>query len=243
MFPTCNRLSQCSLPRPFTGNEAPMASTSPSDVVTVQRALLSVSDKRGLIELARAWPSETWPCWPAAARARLSLPARACSVAEVADLHRPARDPGRPGQDAAPQDPRRHPRPPRRPRRSRRLAAGDSTRSTWSSSISIRSRRPSPTRPRRSRTPIENIDIGGPTLIRAAAKNHAHVAVVTSPGAVRPPDRGQLQAHGGTTLAIPSARWPWRPSSRRASYDAAIAAYLASPATAGREQASFPPTS
>src|SRR3954471_3602128 len=28
---------------------------------------------------------------------------------------------------------------------------------------------------------IENIDIGGPTLIRAAAKNHSYVAVVTSP--------------------------------------------------------------
>jgi len=28
---------------------------------------------------------------------------------------------------------------------------------------------------------IENIDIGGPTLIRAAAKNHRHVAVVTDP--------------------------------------------------------------
>src|SRR5919198_1089859 len=29
---------------------------------------------------------------------------------------------------------------------------------------------------------IENIDIGGPTLIRAAAKNHAYIAVVVSPG-------------------------------------------------------------
>ncbi len=29
---------------------------------------------------------------------------------------------------------------------------------------------------------IENIDIGGPTLIRAAAKNYRHVAVVTDPG-------------------------------------------------------------
>ena len=28
---------------------------------------------------------------------------------------------------------------------------------------------------------IENIDIGGPAMIRAAAKNHAHVGVVTSP--------------------------------------------------------------
>ena len=29
---------------------------------------------------------------------------------------------------------------------------------------------------------VENIDIGGPAMIRAAAKNHAHVAVVTDPG-------------------------------------------------------------
>lgn len=31
-------------------------------------------------------------------------------------------------------------------------------------------------------TAIENIDIGGPTMIRAAAKNHSHVTVVTDPG-------------------------------------------------------------
>ena len=30
-------------------------------------------------------------------------------------------------------------------------------------------------------TCIENIDIGGPAMIRAAAKNHAHVAVVVDP--------------------------------------------------------------
>src|ERR1022692_4874817 len=28
---------------------------------------------------------------------------------------------------------------------------------------------------------IENIDIGGPTMVRAAAKNHGHVAIVTDP--------------------------------------------------------------
>src|SRR5207253_11220865 len=28
---------------------------------------------------------------------------------------------------------------------------------------------------------VENIDIGGPAMIRSAAKNHAHVAVVTAP--------------------------------------------------------------
>jgi len=31
-------------------------------------------------------------------------------------------------------------------------------------------------------TAIENIDIGGPAMVRAAAKNHADVAVLTSPG-------------------------------------------------------------
>ena len=30
-------------------------------------------------------------------------------------------------------------------------------------------------------TAVENIDIGGPAMIRAAAKNHAYVAVVTDP--------------------------------------------------------------
>jgi phosphoribosylaminoimidazolecarboxamide formyltransferase/IMP cyclohydrolase len=46
---------------------------------------------------------------------------------------------------------------------------------------------------------IEQIDIGGPSMVRGAAKNHASVAVVTSPD-----QYGQLQtalAHGGFTLA------------------------------------------
>jgi len=28
---------------------------------------------------------------------------------------------------------------------------------------------------------IENIDIGGPTMVRSAAKNHAHVSILTNP--------------------------------------------------------------
>src|SRR4051812_2349860 len=31
-------------------------------------------------------------------------------------------------------------------------------------------------------TVIENIDIGGPSMVRSAAKNHAHVAIITDPG-------------------------------------------------------------
>src|SRR6266849_2573725 len=49
---------------------------------------------------------------------------------------------------------------------------------------------------------IENIDIGGPAMIRAAAKNHADVAVVVDPedyaGVL-----AELRTHGGaTTLAL-----------------------------------------
>ncbi|RZV47203.1 MAG: bifunctional phosphoribosylaminoimidazolecarboxamide formyltransferase/IMP cyclohydrolase [Acidimicrobiia bacterium] len=45
---------------------------------------------------------------------------------------------------------------------------------------------------------VENIDIGGPAMIRAAAKNHARVAVVTSPESY-PVVLGAL-ADGGTTM-------------------------------------------
>ncbi|HEY6047944.1 MAG TPA: bifunctional phosphoribosylaminoimidazolecarboxamide formyltransferase/IMP cyclohydrolase [Sphingomicrobium sp.] len=48
-------------------------------------------------------------------------------------------------------------------------------------------------------TIIENIDIGGPSMVRSAAKNHAHVAIVTDP-ADYPALIEQLDAKGGTTL-------------------------------------------
>jgi phosphoribosylaminoimidazolecarboxamide formyltransferase/IMP cyclohydrolase len=48
-------------------------------------------------------------------------------------------------------------------------------------------------------TIIENIDIGGPSMVRSAAKNHAHVAIVTDP-ADYAALLEQLDAHGGTTL-------------------------------------------
>jgi phosphoribosylaminoimidazolecarboxamide formyltransferase/IMP cyclohydrolase len=48
-------------------------------------------------------------------------------------------------------------------------------------------------------TIIENIDIGGPSMVRSAAKNHAHVAIVTDP-ADYAALLEQLDANGGTTL-------------------------------------------
>ncbi|MBE7730321.1 bifunctional phosphoribosylaminoimidazolecarboxamide formyltransferase/IMP cyclohydrolase [Komagataeibacter sp. FXV3] len=71
---------------------------------------------------------------------------------------------------------------------------------------------------------IENIDIGGPALIRAAAKNHAHVAIVTDPA-----QYGEIITaleNGGTTLAQ-RKKLAGAAYARTAAYDAAIAAWFA----------------
>ena len=47
-------------------------------------------------------------------------------------------------------------------------------------------------------TIIENIDIGGPSMVRSAAKNHAHVAIVTDP-ADYAALLAELDANGGAT--------------------------------------------
>ncbi len=63
----------------------------------------------------------------------------------------------------------------------RSCASTASSRSTCSWSICIRSRRRSRSRTARSTDAIENIDIGGPAMVRAAAKNHDRVTVVVDP--------------------------------------------------------------
>ncbi len=72
---------------------------------------------------------------------------------------------------------------------------------------------------------IEQIDVGGPTMIRAAAKNHASVAVVTDPGQYAAVLE-ELRATGvlGEATRFRLAREAF---GRTAQYDAAIAAYLA----------------
>ena len=47
-------------------------------------------------------------------------------------------------------------------------------------------------------TIIENIDIGGPSMVRSAAKNHAHVACLTDPGDYAAL-LAELDANGGST--------------------------------------------
>jgi phosphoribosylaminoimidazolecarboxamide formyltransferase/IMP cyclohydrolase len=71
---------------------------------------------------------------------------------------------------------------------------------------------------------IENIDIGGPSMLRSAAKNHESVTVVVDPA-----DYGevleQIRACGGTSLEL-RRRLAAKVFARTAAYDAAITSYL-----------------
>ena len=73
---------------------------------------------------------------------------------------------------------------------------------------------------------VENIDIGGPAMIRAAAKNHAHVCVVTD---VADYDAliAELDAQGGQTTYGFRKRLAQTAYARTAAYDAAVSTWMA----------------
>ena len=73
---------------------------------------------------------------------------------------------------------------------------------------------------------IENIDIGGPSMVRSAAKNHRFVTIVTDP-ADYPALQGELdQADGRTTLEF-RRRMAAKAFSATAAYDAMISQWFA----------------
>ncbi|MCP5519974.1 MAG: bifunctional phosphoribosylaminoimidazolecarboxamide formyltransferase/IMP cyclohydrolase [Verrucomicrobiales bacterium] len=71
---------------------------------------------------------------------------------------------------------------------------------------------------------IENIDIGGPSMLRSAAKNHAFVTVVTDPADYAEVAR-QIGESGGTTLDT-RRRLAAKVYARTAAYDGLIATHL-----------------
>jgi len=72
----------------------------------------------------------------------------------------------------------------------------------------------------------ENIDIGGPTLIRSAAKNYTHVAVVTDP-ATYDDIADELERNNGALCEETHFRLALAAFDHTAHYDRAIAEYLA----------------
>ncbi len=201
---------------------------SPNDLndpgmVPIRRALLSVHDKTGLPELARAL-ADTGAELLASGGTRSSLTALGLSVTEVAEFT------GQPeilGGRVKTLHPRIH-----AGILARRDVPGDMT--TLESQrfptidlivVNLYPFEATVARPGSTLDEaIENIDIGGPTLIRAAAKNHAHVAILTDPGQYAALIAA-LRASGGTTLA--DRRHLARAAFRHtAAYDRAVSTYL-----------------
>ena len=73
---------------------------------------------------------------------------------------------------------------------------------------------------------IENIDIGGPAMLRSAAKNFARVAVVDRSGAVRRACSTSCDANGGALSATTRFALSVAAFNRVAQYDGAISNYL-----------------
>jgi phosphoribosylaminoimidazolecarboxamide formyltransferase/IMP cyclohydrolase len=71
---------------------------------------------------------------------------------------------------------------------------------------------------------IENIDIGGPSMLRSAAKNHESVTVITDPSDYEAV-AAQIKANGETTLEL-RRQLATKVYARTAEYDAAIAGHL-----------------
>jgi phosphoribosylaminoimidazolecarboxamide formyltransferase / IMP cyclohydrolase len=86
---------------------------------------------------------------------------------------------------------------------------------------------------------IENIDIGGPAMLRAAAKNHESVAVTVDP-ADYVSLLAELAAHDGCTTAATRARLAAKAFAHTAQYDTMVASYLAGRQESGAEP--FPAT-
>jgi phosphoribosylaminoimidazolecarboxamide formyltransferase/IMP cyclohydrolase len=89
-------------------------------------------------------------------------------------------------------------------------------------------------------TAVENIDIGGPTLLRAAAKNHAAVGVLVD-SADYGPVLDELRRHGRELSAATRYALAVKAFEHTAHYDGAIANYLGSLDAAG-ERRPFPQT-
>ena len=85
---------------------------------------------------------------------------------------------------------------------------------------------------------IENIDIGGPAMVRSAAKNHAHVAVVTDP-ADYAAILGEMRAANGAVGETTRFRLAQKAFSHTAAYDGAISNYLTALGSDGT-RAAFP---
>jgi phosphoribosylaminoimidazolecarboxamide formyltransferase/IMP cyclohydrolase len=194
-----------------------------SDLIPVTRALLSVSDKSGLIDFARAL-AERGVALVSTGGTHRALSEAGLAVTEVSDLtgypemmdgRVKTLHPGVHGGLLAVRDNPEH--------QAAMLAHG-----IQPIDLLVVNLYPFEATLAAGRPPaecIENIDIGGPAMIRAAAKNHEDVAVVVDV-ADYAAVLADLDATGGAVTRATRRRLARKAFARTASYDAAIAAWL-----------------
>lgn len=212
----------------------------PGPTTPIRRAVLSVSDKRGLVELARAL-SEKGVALIASGGTRTALANAGLAVVEVADYTGQAEILGGRVKTL-------HPRIhggilARRdlPEDLETLAAAGMEPidlvvvNLYPFEATIA--RPDAT----FEEAVENIDIGGPSLIRGAAKNHAHVAVLTDPNQYET-FLAEFRSTGGTTAAT-RERLAREAFAGSAAYDRAIADYFQKRAGSEAAESAGLPTS
>ena len=160
----------------------------------IGRALVSVSDKRGLERLARALVAAGVEILSTGGTAK-ALADWGIPVTAVSDYTgSPEILDGR-VKTLHPEDPRRHPRHARRgePPRADGAARHRPDRHGGGEPLPVRAGDGARRRPRFAEA-IENIDIGGPSMVRSAAKNHADVTVARRPRRLRGRDRASSSA-------------------------------------------------
>jgi phosphoribosylaminoimidazolecarboxamide formyltransferase/IMP cyclohydrolase len=86
-------------------------------------------------------------------------------------------------------------------------------------------------------TCVENIDIGGPAMVRASAKNHAGVCIATNPSQY-PQLMQEVNSNNGSTRLAMRKSFAAAAFATTAAYDAAISTYMASQCDAPPETSS-----
>ncbi|MCU0907973.1 MAG: bifunctional phosphoribosylaminoimidazolecarboxamide formyltransferase/IMP cyclohydrolase [Rhodobacteraceae bacterium] len=195
-----------------------------TDAVTIRRALISVSDKAGVVDLARALAARGVDLLSTGGTAALLRDA-GLAVRDVADvtgfpemmdgrvktLH-----PGVHGGLLALRDDPAH----RAAMDAHGIGAIDLL------VVNLYPFEATVARGAAYAEAVENIDIGGPAMIRAAAKNHAWVAVVTDPEDYAPL-LAEMDAHAGGTGMAFRQRLAQTAYARTAAYDAAVSTWMA----------------
>ena len=194
------------------------------DLVKARRALLSVSDKTGLVELARALAAAGIELVSTGGTAR-AIAAQGIAVRDVSELtgfpeimdgRVKTLHPGVHGGLLAIRDDEEH----------QAAMAANAIEAIDIAIINLYPFEAVRAAGGDYASVVENIDIGGPAMVRASAKNHAYVAIVTDPA-----DYGRLvetlAENGGATPYRFRQELAAKAYARTAAYDAAISGWFA----------------